>query len=186
MYVHFYFDLEPTDVREPLAQFQATRAQKDDLRKLVFTINSTLGDSKLGESELSEGFEVWWPKLEQRFGKIDKLASSTRPVRDDRELLDEILGLVRSLTYSGINLPGPITRFLTTLDWTPEDARMLYHHYEFIKAEIEAAGLAPEDDLYVHLERLKNDSEYALQELKQLKRIHGVTGSLDTNIFAKR
>src|SRR5947209_17570002 len=37
-------DVEPTDVREPLAQFQHTRANKDDLRKLIFTINNTLGD----------------------------------------------------------------------------------------------------------------------------------------------
>jgi TIR domain len=92
----FLFDLEPTDVREPLAQFQATRSQKDDVRKLVFSINGTLGDSKLAESELGETFEVWWPKLEERLDQIRELATPTGPVRPDRELLEEILNLVRS------------------------------------------------------------------------------------------
>jgi hypothetical protein len=90
------FGLEPTDVREPLAQFQHTRATKNDLRKLISTINSTLGDSKLPESELSETFEVWWPKLEERLVQIRELTSQTGPIRTDRELLEEILNLVRT------------------------------------------------------------------------------------------
>ena len=92
----FLFDLEPTDVREPLAQFQATRAQKDDVRKLVFSINGALDDSKLSESELGETFEVWWPKLEELLAKIRELTTPTGPVRTDRELLEEILNLART------------------------------------------------------------------------------------------
>jgi TIR domain-containing protein len=90
------FGLEPTDVREPLAQFQATRAQKDDVRKLVFTINSTLGDSKLPDSELSETFEVWWPKLEERLSHVGEITATTTQVRTDRELLEEILNIIRN------------------------------------------------------------------------------------------
>lgn len=93
----FLFDIEPTDVREPLAQFQATKAQKDDVRKLVFTINGTLGDSKLPESELSESFDVWWPKLDERLKTIPRsISESAEPIRKDREILEEILGLVRA------------------------------------------------------------------------------------------
>ncbi len=92
----FLFDLEPTDVREPLAQFQATTSKKDDVRKLIFTINNTLGDSKLPESELGESFEVWWPKLEERITKIGGLAAPIIPIRTDRELLEEVLSLLRT------------------------------------------------------------------------------------------
>jgi len=92
----FLFDLEPTDVREPLAEFQATRSQRDDVRKLMFSINGALGDSRLAESELGETFEVWWPKLQQRLEQIRELATPTGPVRNDRELLEEILNLVRA------------------------------------------------------------------------------------------
>jgi len=102
------FELEPIDVREPLAQFQHTRATKDDLRKLISTINSALGQSKLPDSELSESFEVWWPKLEARLTGIEKPREATgqgivvQPSqqgpeyqRDVREILAEILELVR-------------------------------------------------------------------------------------------
>jgi hypothetical protein len=90
------FGLEPTDVREPLAQFQHTRATKDDLRKLISTINGVLGDSKLPESELSESFEVWWPKLEERLSSIGEPPTAVVPVRRDRELLEEILSILRT------------------------------------------------------------------------------------------
>jgi len=83
-------------IREPLAQFQATRAQKDDVRKLVFSINGALGDSKLSESELGETFEVWWPKLEERLDRVGETTTSVAPARSDRELLEEILETVRS------------------------------------------------------------------------------------------
>ena len=46
----FLFGLEAPDLKEPLAQFQATKSTKDDVRKLVFTINSSLGETKLTES----------------------------------------------------------------------------------------------------------------------------------------
>src|SRR5437016_8025282 len=91
----FLFGLEPTDVREPLAQFQATRATKIDLRKLIFTINNTLSDSKLPEPELNEAFEVWWPKLEERLNNIAKVTSEILTIRPDRELIEEILEIVR-------------------------------------------------------------------------------------------
>jgi TIR domain len=110
------FDLEPTDVREPLAQFQATRARKDDVRKLMFTINNTLSDSKLPESELSETFEVWWPKLEQRIAGITEVELPTTRVRSDRDLLEEILGLVRFQTSTRPSFAAEIKANATIYD----------------------------------------------------------------------
>lgn len=92
----FLYSLEPTDVQEPLAQFQATRAQKEDVRKLIFTINNALGDSKLPESELNETLDMWLPKLEERLRQIGPLGSPTKPLRTDRELIEEVLSIVRS------------------------------------------------------------------------------------------
>ncbi|HEX7721389.1 MAG TPA: helix-turn-helix domain-containing protein [Pyrinomonadaceae bacterium] len=94
--------LEPTDVREPLAQFQHTRTTKDDLRKLISTINNAVGDSKLSESELGETFEVWWPKLDERLTAIPpSTGGQSEPIREDREILEEILGLVRAQSTAG-------------------------------------------------------------------------------------
>lgn len=55
--------LEPSDVKGPLAQFQATRIVKGDVLKLLKTLNSGLGENALTEDHVAEAFEVWWPKL---------------------------------------------------------------------------------------------------------------------------
>jgi TIR domain len=88
------YQLEPINVEEPLAQFQATRAVKDDVMKLILTINRTLGDSSLSDQKLREAFEVWWPRLESA---LDNIASPEQilPQRETREVLEEILGLLR-------------------------------------------------------------------------------------------
>jgi hypothetical protein len=102
--------LDPIDVREPLAQFQATKAEKDDLRKLVHTINRQLGDSALPEPKIIEAFDVWWPKFDEPLSVISSLPrtnvnlheTNAAPVeyqRDTREILSEILELVREQSH---------------------------------------------------------------------------------------
>jgi len=90
------FDLEPSDVQPPLAQFQATRATKPELLNLLKTLNAALAESALPETHIDEVFEVWWPKLELQFKTLPADHSKTKPARPDRELLEEILALVRS------------------------------------------------------------------------------------------
>jgi hypothetical protein len=124
-------DLEPTDVRDPLAQFQHTRASRDDLLKLLSTINNILGESKRSESQLNESFDVWWPKLEQRLSRLPPAAHlESSPVRKDRELLDEILEIVRALRRTDYQ-PGRTTRpskynLPATKTWSTEEANAVY------------------------------------------------------------
>jgi TIR domain len=93
----FLIGLDPSDVKPPLAQFQATRAEKKDVLMLLNTLNSALGDNALAESHIDEAFEVWWPKLEIQLKNLPLDESSAKPHRPDRELLEELLGLVRNL-----------------------------------------------------------------------------------------
>lgn len=92
----FLIDLEPSDVKFPLAQFQATTTQKDDVLKLLITLNSALGDTARSDARLAEAFEVWWPKLDSRIKSLPTKESKARAHRPDRELLIEILELVRN------------------------------------------------------------------------------------------
>jgi hypothetical protein len=92
----FLHELEPSDVREPLSQFQTTKAQKDDVRKLIHTINNTLEDRKLPEIEINETFDVWWTRLEERLGNIPHDKNVPRQHRSEREILEELLELVRA------------------------------------------------------------------------------------------
>jgi hypothetical protein len=92
----FLIGLEPSDVKPPLAQFQATRAAKEDVLKLLKTLNSALGDNALPEAHIDEAFDVWWPKLESQLKSLPPEESKAKTHRPDRELLEEILGLVRN------------------------------------------------------------------------------------------
>lgn len=92
----FLIGLEPSDVKPPLAQFQATKAVKEDVLKLLRTLNTTLVDGALPEAHIEEAFEVWWPKLESQLKALPPEDSKTKPHRPDRELLEEILALVRN------------------------------------------------------------------------------------------
>jgi predicted house-cleaning noncanonical NTP pyrophosphatase (MazG superfamily) len=90
------FGLDNSDFKGPLTQFQTSQFQKTDFKKLVYSINNSLFDNKLDEKVLDEVFEMWWPKLESKVAKIldvNKVINTT--IRNDRELLEEILAITR-------------------------------------------------------------------------------------------
>lgn len=134
----FLYGLEPANVREPLAQFQNTKAQREDVKKLVQTINNVLGESRLSESEIGESFEVWWPKLDERLKNIPPPVDSLEPQRADREILEEILELIRSqgrATIEGtFHNEEPSTVYGYVL--SPGDIRRIADFYRISTAEV--------------------------------------------------
>jgi hypothetical protein len=163
----FLYELEPADIREPLAQFQTTKAQKEDIRSLVDTINNALSDMRLPDSEIRESFDVWWPRLEERLNSIPTPKASPEPQRPDRELLEEILGLVREKSRAAQNQEAKLqfsTILNSTQDWSLEDAQLLWNYY-------------------IHLnnprikERVATDEEYARRALESLKGVMAANSS---------
>jgi hypothetical protein len=95
------FDLEPTDLQGPLSQFQVTRFVEADIRKLFNTINSQAGENKLNDTVAKDVFEKWWPDLQQKLKTIlqgHTENTKAQKIRSDRELLEEVLLLVRNQT----------------------------------------------------------------------------------------
>lgn len=92
----FLFGLDPSDVKGPLAQFQATKAEKDDTKRLITTINNALGDQALAAQKIETAFEHWWRDLEWALRSVKEIAGDAKPERSDREILEEVLELVRS------------------------------------------------------------------------------------------
>jgi hypothetical protein len=96
-------DLQPTEVKGPLAQFQATRVLKGDVLKLLKTLNSALGENAaLTEGHIDEVFEVWWPMLDSQLKGLPAEESDAHPPRTDRDVLEEILGFVRNQNRASV------------------------------------------------------------------------------------
>jgi len=99
----FLLGLKHSEVRAstPLGQFQLTAYDKNDVKKLIATLNKGLGGQALVTEALNEAFEVWWPMLQEKLAPLEIEAEkeeNTEPppvsVTSD-ETLEEILDLVR-------------------------------------------------------------------------------------------
>lgn len=94
----FLLDISPTDVTPPLSILQATKFERGDFRKLLGTINQALrinNETPLKEDVLDRVFETNWPHIEKRLSEIKHRPHQAAQKRPDREILEEILGLVR-------------------------------------------------------------------------------------------
>jgi hypothetical protein len=92
----YLLGIEPSQIIDPLAQFQSTRAQKNDTKHLLKTINKAQRDAALEETILNDVFEALWPKLEQAINDIPPIEEVCKPVRSQEEILEELLALVRA------------------------------------------------------------------------------------------
>jgi hypothetical protein len=117
----FLFNISKTQVQGPLVQFQFTIFEKDDIKKLVLSINKACGESCLEEQRVEKTFNMWWPELESKLNTLKKDDSPSQHDPKERklqkeEILDEILLLVRNqqkiLSQPETLLPPDYFRFL--------------------------------------------------------------------------
>ena len=94
------FGVDTTDLTGPLTQFQATRFDKSDFRKLLNNINESLGENSLKASVIDAVFEKWWPDLEEKIRSVQKeynLRKKPSEVRDQRDMIEEVLITSRAI-----------------------------------------------------------------------------------------
>lgn len=99
--VPLLFGVDATELQGPLLQFQAASFKKEEIAKLLKTINGALAGDSLENSVLESVFEKWWPELEE---KVNAVLSADYPeheagVRSDRAIIEEILELTRASYY---------------------------------------------------------------------------------------
>lgn len=93
-------DVEPAEVTGPLGLLQLTRFNKDEVLKLLSSINRALGDLGLDPTVLVNVFDRWWPDLEQSIKKALETPPG-QPIpkkRTEREMIEEVLDRVRRLS----------------------------------------------------------------------------------------
>lgn len=102
----FLLDLKRSEVHGPLLQFQSTIYSKEEMKKLVGSLNNKLEqDGQLKAGQLDKAFEVWWPELKKVLDDIIKneskvLIKENEILKDknqnsESEILEQILDLVR-------------------------------------------------------------------------------------------
>lgn len=91
-------NLRNADVEGPLSNFQSTAFNKTDFLKLVQSINSKFGKSRLEEQRLKTMFEKWWPDLEKTAHDLPRNPGMLKkPERSQEELLSEVLEITREI-----------------------------------------------------------------------------------------
>jgi hypothetical protein len=95
----FLVDLQPSDLENPLAQFNHTLPDREGVFKLIRTINASLGDTKLKDNILESVFDTYWPSFETKFVAIinDIPTGSVPNKRPEESILNEVLNTVRSM-----------------------------------------------------------------------------------------
>ncbi|MCP2272308.1 TIR domain-containing protein [Actinokineospora diospyrosa] len=90
----FLFGVERKEVTGPLLQFQSTVYERDDVRKLINSINAAC---PLPVKKLDTAFDVWWPELDGKLREVSATPSAnTVEKRSAEDLLGEVLDLVRA------------------------------------------------------------------------------------------
>lgn len=82
------------EVTGPLAQFQSTLAEKEDVRKLVHSINNASDEAQLPEDRVNRSFDFWWPGFRDELSKLDIDAG-----REPAEAAKDASAPVRSSTH---------------------------------------------------------------------------------------
>lgn len=97
----FLFDIKRSEVKGPILQFQSTIFQKEDIKKMVQTLNKACGDLGISDARLDKSFEVWYPTLEKELTELRNKNLSvneeekSEDVSHSSEILEEILELSR-------------------------------------------------------------------------------------------
>jgi hypothetical protein len=132
--------LAPSDVEAPLNQFQSTTFEKDDLRKLLQTLNAAAlasGERSLPDDKLNAIFENNWPRLGERVEAI----GSQRPPMDP-----SIQTPTRTLAERLLSVSGTQKRILDRLRGAEHPVPLSTLSRDFQK---------PDSEMYYRLEALR-------------------------------
>ena len=95
----FLIDLQPTDLQNPLAQFNHSIPTEEGLWELVRAINFSLKEYQLKEPVLEKVYKTYYPQFEIKFKDIlnNTQETAVQEVRKEPEILLEVLSAVREM-----------------------------------------------------------------------------------------
>jgi len=149
--IPFLLGVVPGALKPPLSNFQAVLPSKEDVLRLMQTVNEALGERRLADERLRKAFEKWWPELEKSMIGGKALLEEEvvhEPERTPHDILMEILELVRGLAQRGRT---PSTSYLGGLLSAPESQSGLFDY--LLRDHL--ARMAMEPDKHFDLDGLR-------------------------------
>jgi hypothetical protein len=115
----FLIDIEHGAVKPPLAQFNHTKPTREDVLKLIKSINRQLGESALADGALMKAFEINWKEFEGSFQQI--LATTkegTAPAEPEakdmmKEIFEQTRGIAKLLRAERATFTPALSGFVT-------------------------------------------------------------------------
>ncbi|MCX9013096.1 MAG: toll/interleukin-1 receptor domain-containing protein [Candidatus Methanoperedens sp.] len=155
----YLFGVGPEDITGPLEHFQHTKADKNDTRKLIYTINKALQEQALKEELLKTAFEKWWPDLEEKLDNVpDVQMPPGKPIGNPNQGKP---GILIDLSHN-------------QLKWPQTKAGSIF---ELMKPERKLVSLIhPSGDMIWDIQELKDDNQFSSEDLVNWKgMIFGIT-----------
>jgi hypothetical protein len=92
-------NLAQVDVKPPLSVFNATMPRREDMLKLIKTINAQSGEKALEENRVQKAFDMWWSSFDSKFASIVSTFKPAQepPQRSIEDMIAEILEVTRSI-----------------------------------------------------------------------------------------
>jgi hypothetical protein len=184
--VPYLFNIKPANVEFPLAQFQSVDSGQDGTYKLVEAINR-LRETPLDAIRLQRVFKRSYPELFEALSQISSAASLPTTVRSDRDLLEEIVSLLRVRAREApvesheeaLSPPEPFdwefeNRILsvTAGDLAAMDDRELGHYRRQLYARFRRTDSREEEEALERQQRLA-DREYKTRQKRSPEKPQG-------------
>ena len=134
----FLIDLKPSDLEDPLAQFNHTLPERGSVWELIRTLNNCLSANALDERILEQVFDTYWKQFETKFATALEKNPPTEKAepRPKEDILAEILENTRFLHSRLRRLEMRSERALSDEErilmherpFSPEHAEVMYRH----------------------------------------------------------
>ena len=141
----FLFGLSPSDLTGPLAVFQAVEPSYEDVLRLLTALNS-VSDQSVKEDVLRRTSEWGWPQLKKELTRLaaEPLSPTSTPTREAREVVGEVLDVVRDLERTSVDFQRKVELDLDALLLTAGGRRDRKHptvgdavqHHEFGRGKV--------------------------------------------------
>ena len=129
----FLFDIKRSEVDGPILQFQSTIFEKDDIKKLIHTLNKACGEDGITVAMLDRAFDVWYPTLEKELNQLKENAdieenenALASGEQHTNAIIEEILELTRDNQKLLRNPNSKISDGIETIKEKLEDALNRY------------------------------------------------------------